>query len=86
MGLPRPRLLKLRVHKQGVTILGVGIKIPKTADHFPTPHFKHYITYPLGRVLGQKLAFCLVDTFLTFSNITMSFQNIFGYVLKNHET
>ena len=24
-------------------------------------HFKHHITYRLGRVLGQKLAFCLVQ-------------------------
>ena len=28
--------------------------------HFLQPNFKHYITYRLGRLLGQKLAFCLV--------------------------
>ena len=29
-------------------------------------HFKHHITYRLGRVLGQKLAFCLVYKVLQF--------------------
>ena len=55
-----PRTRKILTFMSASWACSVALQVQSSWHETRKHHFQHHITYRLGRILGQKLAFCLI--------------------------